>query len=138
MARATVLIVEDYPELRRSLREVLEENGFDVVEAPDERQAFTKLEEQPVDLVCTDIVLAEGSGYAVVDFVRKTAALRDLPILVMTGRCSPCDRACAEEAGANAVLIKPFPADDFVATVTRLMGRGPLRLATPPLSMSVA
>jgi DNA-binding response OmpR family regulator len=138
MVRATVLVVEDYPDLRATLREILEDSGFDVLEARDERQAIARLAERTVDLVCTDIVLAEGSGYAVVDHVRQTAALRDVPVLVMTGRSSPCDRAFAEEAGANSVLVKPFAPDEFVATVTRLLGKKPLRLATPIQTASVA
>ena len=130
MARSRVLIVEDYPDLRAELRELLEAEDLDVIEAPDERQALAKLEEGPVELICTDLVLAEGSGYALMDFVRGHPALRDLPILVMSGRSSPCDRAFAEEAGANAILVKPFARDEFVAAVKRLLGVRPLRLAS--------
>lgn len=130
MARATVLVVEDYPDLRSSLCDLLRDNDFAVIEARDERHALAELAKGPVDLICTDLVLAEGSGYAVMDYARASETLRDIPILVMSGRSSPCDRAFAEEAGAHVILIKPFEPDEFLGCVQRLIGKKPLRIAS--------
>jgi two-component system chemotaxis response regulator CheY len=114
------LLVEDDPELRKLARRYLEKLEFDVEEVANGRHAIARLNEARPDLVCLDLMLPEQSGYEICEFIRHTPGLKDVPVLVVSARAMPEDRAHAEEVGADAYLIKPFSMKEFSDTVTRL------------------
>jgi CheY-like chemotaxis protein len=126
--RKTVLVVEDNPDLRDAMVGQLCEMGLDHCEAGDVRSAVEQLILRRPDLACLDLVLPELSGYELCEFIRRSPALRDVPILMMSGRSLPEDQALAEEAGASAYLPKPFTLEQFEWAVRELLGgdeRGP-------------
>ncbi|MFL5321136.1 MAG: response regulator transcription factor [Myxococcaceae bacterium] len=118
-----IMVVEDHPELGEQLRELLEQQGFEVHLASDGRSAKNIISKVKPNLICTDLVLSEGSGYEVCDYVRASSELGSTPILMMTGKSLPTDRAFAEEAGANVVMIKPFDTKEFLRNARELLGR---------------
>ena len=71
-------------------------------------------------------MLPELSGFEVCEFMRAKPELSDVPILVMSARAKPMDRAFAEEVGATAYLVKPFKRSEFSRAVNALheAGRG--------------
>jgi CheY-like chemotaxis protein len=119
--RQTVLLVEDDPVIRKLVKMYLERMGLLVVEAADGRSALRLLTEMAPDLACLDLVLPESSGYEVCEFIRSSPAMRDIPILVMSGRALPEERAHAVEIGASAYLIKPFTRAEFTNQVDMLL-----------------
>lgn len=123
----TVLVVEDDPALRRLVQGYLSLMGFQVVQAADGKSAMALLKEHRLDLVCLDLMLPESSGYEVCEFIRQTPGLKDLPILMMSARTLPEDRAQAEEVGATGYLIKPFTRAEFTQQVTEVLSRGAAR-----------
>ncbi len=120
-ARRTVLLVEDHPTLRRSLRESLDQMGFDILEAADANSAITRLAECAPDLVCLELVLPESNGYEVCEFIRQSPQHQTVPVLMMSGRGYPEDRAHAAEAGANGFLTKPFSEEEFRKRILSLV-----------------
>lgn len=116
-----VLVVEDHPELRRALRSTLEGMGVATAEAGNARAAIERLAAQKPDLVCLDLILPESSGYEVCEYIRQNEALRNVPVLAMSERALPEDRAFAHEAGATAFLPKPFTHREFRAQVLALL-----------------
>jgi DNA-binding response OmpR family regulator len=120
-----VLLVEDDPALRKLVKSHLDRMGLEVVEAADGRSALARLGEHAPDLVCLDLMLPESSGYEVCEFIRKTATLKHVPVLVMSARTLPEDRAHAEEVGASAYLIKPFNRATFTTQVSALLRTKP-------------
>jgi two-component system, OmpR family, response regulator len=117
-----VLVVEDDPALRKLVRIHLEAMGHDVQEAPDGKTALARIKEALFDLVCLDLMLPESSGYEVCEQIRADDRHKAVPVLIISARNLPSDRAFAEEVGANAYLSKPFTRADFVARVTALLG----------------
>jgi two-component system chemotaxis response regulator CheY len=114
------LVVEDDPEVRKLVRKSLERLAFTVAEARTGKEAMELLAKSEPDLVCLDLMLPEQSGYEICEYIRKTTALRSVPVLVISARALPEDRAHAEEVGADAYLIKPFSFAQFAAKVTAL------------------
>jgi two-component system chemotaxis response regulator CheY len=110
------LLVEDDPSLRKLVRGYLELIKFAVSEASDGRKAMSALQEQPYDLVVLDLMLPESSGYDVLEFIRKEGKTQT-PVLMMSARSLPEDRAHAEELGARLYLIKPFTRAEFTRAV---------------------
>ena len=114
-------MVEDDPEIRKLIAVNLTHLGFTVDEAGDVKTAIKKLDAARPGLLCIDIMLPEASGYDVCEHVRATPALKDVPILVVSARAMPEDRAMAEELGVGAYLIKPFTQADFNRQVERAL-----------------
>jgi two-component system chemotaxis response regulator CheY len=115
------LVVEDDPEVRKLVRKSLERLSFAVTEARTGKEAMDLLAKSTPELVCLDLMLPEQSGYEICEHIRRTAGLRHIPVLVISARALPEDRAHAEEVGADGYLIKPFSFADFTTKVTTLM-----------------
>lgn len=110
-------MVDDDPDIRRIVSTYLKRLGFTVSEAADGRAAMVALSKARPTLLCIDVMLPETSGYDVCEHVRASPTLKGLPILVMSARDMPKDKAIAEELGARAYLTKPFTQAGFVAHV---------------------
>ncbi|MCL2625932.1 MAG: response regulator [Cystobacterineae bacterium] len=119
----TALLVEDDPSLRKLVKGYLRLLGFEVVEAPDGRRAMAALKQTSFTLVVLDLMLPESSGYDVLEFMR-VEALNDIPVLVMSARTLPEDRAQAEELGAKRYLTKPFTRAEFTQAVVSSVRKG--------------
>lgn len=107
-AKKTVLVVDDDPEIRKLLVTALSRMGFEVSSAADGKSAIKQLTQTRPSLLCVDLMLPESSGYDVCEYVQKTSALSGLPILMVSARSMPEDRAQAEEVGVRVYLPKPF------------------------------
>jgi two-component system chemotaxis response regulator CheY len=117
------LVVEDHPDARALVRTYLLSMGLEVVDVAEGRSAIRSLQASRPDLVCLDLMLPELSGFEVCEFMRSNPELRDIPILVMSARAKPMDRAFAEEVGATAYLVKPFKRSEFSRAVDLCMKR---------------
>jgi len=113
----TALVVEDDPEIRNLITIYLQRLGFEVVTASNGRIAMGKLDDHRPTLMCIDQMLPESSGYDVCEYVVKTPKLVGLPILMISARGMPGDRALAEELGVRKYLVKPFTQAQFIEHV---------------------
>jgi two-component system chemotaxis response regulator CheY len=121
----TALVVDDDPDIRKVIGAYLTKLGFSVAYAADGRAAISKLDEARPTLLCVDLMLPESSGYDVCDHVRNSEALRGLPILMISARTMPEDRAYAEELGVKRYLAKPFTQAQFIAHVKETLEQEP-------------
>jgi two-component system, OmpR family, response regulator len=120
--KRTALVVEDDPDVRGLVGKMLRAIGLEVAEVAEGRSAILHLAvHQRPDLVCLDLMLPELSGYDVCEYMRGDARLRTVPILIMSARALPQDRAYAEQVGASTYLVKPFKQKAFHAAVDALL-----------------
>jgi len=117
----TGLVIEDYRSERLLLKRQLHRLSFHVLEAADGKTAIRRLAEGPLDLVCLDLMLPDMSGFQICELIRRSPRHADVPVLVLSARAMPEDRAQAEQAGASGYLVKPFEWDLFDAEVRRLL-----------------
>jgi two-component system chemotaxis response regulator CheY len=120
---ACALIVEDDPALRRMVSAYLKAMGITTIEAPDGRTALRELQDKVPDVICLDLMLPELSGFDLCEHIRREPQLRDVPVLIMSARGFPEDRAAAEEVGASAYLVKPFTRAQFAGHIDALLRR---------------
>jgi two-component system chemotaxis response regulator CheY len=113
------LVVEDDPAVRRMVRGFLVHMKYVVTEAPDGKKALTALSNGKFDLVLLDLMLPESSGYDVLEHIRDQGL--KVPVVMMSARSLPEDRAHAEELGARLYLIKPFTRTDFSQAIRSVM-----------------
>jgi DNA-binding response OmpR family regulator len=116
-AARKALVVEDHPEARALVRTYLVAMGIEVVDVAEGRSAIKFLQDGRPDLVCLDLMLPELSGFEVCEFMRSRPELSSIPILIMSARAKPMDRAFAEEVGATAYIVKPFKRGEFSRAV---------------------
>ncbi|MEA2723844.1 MAG: two-component system, response regulator PdtaR [Gemmatimonadales bacterium] len=121
MVQHSILIVEDDPDIRRTLEIALSQAGYKVIEAKDGREAMRLWHEHHADLVISDIHMPDKNGLEVLIEVR---ALRpSTPVIVMTdgGRSEQMllSENNAKLLGAVRVVAKPFRMEEMLATVDR-------------------
>jgi DNA-binding response OmpR family regulator len=118
-AAATVLIVEDDPKIVSFLGKGLRREGFRFEWIATGREAITRLDEGGVDLLLLDLGLPDIDGLEVLRELRGRGM--DLPVVIITGRSDPRDRAVALSLGVAAYLTKPFAWADLLAMIRAAM-----------------
>jgi DNA-binding response OmpR family regulator len=122
--KPVVLVVDDDPELSLRMVAELERMDLEVLCALHYEAAVQALEARRFpSVVCVDLELPTRSGYELCEYIRGTLGRARVPILVTSDSAFPEGMACAEEAGADAFMKKPFSMRDFVASVDALLGR---------------
>jgi len=107
-AKKTVLLVEDEEPLRRVLRDLLEREGFTVVEAADGVQALDEVDRSAPDVLVLDLNLPRLDGYGVLSHLRARPSTARLPVIVLTAKGDEENEVRVFETGANDFLTKPF------------------------------
>ena len=121
--RATILLVEDEEPLRRVLRDLLEREGFGVVEAADGVQALDEIDRSAPDVVVLDLNLPRLDGYGVLTHLRARPSTAGLPVLVLTAKGDEDSEVRVFEFGANDFLTKPFRPRALSARLHALLKR---------------
>ncbi|MEZ5504749.1 MAG: response regulator [Gammaproteobacteria bacterium] len=119
-SRQTVLVIDDEPEVARAYFRTLKRVGLEVVIANDGFNAGVKLLTLKPALVILDLKMPNVDGFQVLQFIRSESALKGVKVLVASGQSHEV-LAQALEAGANAVLAKPFTNQALLDEVSRLM-----------------
>jgi len=117
MSQAKILIVEDDAGLREALVDTLLLGGYEVVEADSGEQAIVKLSEHTVDLVVSDIQMADMNGLALLRNIKHRHA--NMPVLLMTAYATINDAVQAMRDGATDYLSKPFAPEVLLNLVGR-------------------
>ena len=118
-----VLLVDDFEDGRALYAECLRLCGYRVVEAGDGRSAVSLVRELRPDIVVTDLALPVLDGCAVIRELKSDAAVCDIPVVALTGGTTARHVERAREAGCDAFLAKPCPADALLAVVRELLAR---------------
>jgi CheY-like chemotaxis protein len=124
-APARILIAESDDDTRMFYCESLRSLRCDVVEASDGRQALVSALSQPPTLVITETRLPLIDGFSLCEVLRRDAATRHVPILVITGESQQEKLSRARAVGANAVIVKPCAPETLLSEVMRLCSVAP-------------
>ena len=116
-----VLIVDDSASMRNVISMTLQSAGYDVLEAHDGQNGLTRLDGQKLNLIITDINMPVMDGLTFVKEVKKQAAYKFTPIIVLTTETDPAKRDVARAAGAKAWVVKPFQPQQLLEAVTKLV-----------------
>ncbi len=103
------LIVDDFSTMRRIVRNLLKEIGYaNADEAEDGVAALAKLKAGSFDFVVSDINMPNMNGFELLAKIRGEAALKHLPVLMVTAESKKEDIVMAAQAGASGYIVKPF------------------------------
>tara|TARA_R100000353_G_C6348171_1_gene152505 strand:- start:55 stop:441 length:387 start_codon:yes stop_codon:yes gene_type:complete len=107
----SILVVDDFPTMRRIVRSLLKELGFtNVEEAEDGQEALCKLKSGEFEFVVSDWNMPNLDGLEMLKQIRADEAMKALPVLMVTAEAKKENIVAAAQAGANGYIVKPFTA----------------------------
>jgi CheY-like chemotaxis protein len=131
----SILVVDDEPDVRDSVKYVLDRAGYSVRAVDSAMDAYAELARSPTDLVITDIIMPKINGVEAIETIRKS--FPSVRIIAISGGgnfgiaeyqptaiTTTAYLASAERAGAHLVLTKPFEAIDLIRAVEQVLGVG--------------
>ena len=118
-----ILVVEDETPIREMITFVLEQNGFNSVEAIDIKQAKDKIIEPYPDLILLDWMLPGGSGVKLAKELKQNEFTRNIPIIMLTARADEDDKVKGLDAGVDDYVTKPFSPKELIARIKAVIRR---------------
>jgi two-component system, cell cycle response regulator DivK len=119
-----ILVADDNAVSRELIREILETDDYEVIEAGDGREALEKIREHKPDLALLDIQMPVLNGNVVVQQIRSDPRLAGLPVAALTAFAMQGDREKALLLGFNTYITKPIDIATFRVKVAELLDKG--------------
>jgi len=120
-----VLVTDDEAPLRELVRGVLEEEGYEVITAPDGQTCLFEVVSRHPDLLVLDVMMPGMTGLEVLQVLRQRPRTKDLPVVMLTSLASDVDVLRGWLTGADCYLTKPFDPAELVLVVNRMVETGP-------------
>ncbi|MDX1810333.1 MAG: response regulator [Gammaproteobacteria bacterium] len=112
-----ILVVEDYESHRKLEKIILEQEGFNVIEACNGKEALNVLQTHDIDVVLMDKNMPQLNGDDTCYKIRNELGLKLLPIIIVTGNYEKSELVKSLDSGANDFISKPFSATELIARV---------------------
>ena len=119
--RTLIACIDDNHTVQRQVKMVLEMSGFDVLGITDPSICLTALARQKPALILMDITMPAIDGYELCKMLRQSRHMRNVPIIMFTGKEGLIDRMRAQLVGANDYITKPVNAEKLIAKVQGLI-----------------
>lgn len=123
LAPLTALLVDDSAAVRSQLETALKRIGVDATLASNAEEALTHTQHRQFDLVFLDVIMPGKDGYQVCRDIKHNPYTRSTPVLMLTSRSSPFDRARGALAGCDTYLVKPIDLKTFYGAVDKVLLR---------------
>ncbi|KMY68967.1 histidine kinase [Desulfocarbo indianensis] len=116
-----VLVVDDFSTMRRIVKNILRQLGFDnIVEADDGETAVGKLESERIDFIISDWNMPKMSGLELLKWVRNHDEFKDLPFLMVTAEAQKENVLEAVKAKVSNYIVKPFTAETLSEKIEKI------------------
>ena len=116
-----ILVVDDEPNVVRTLTFVLKKEGYDVSSAVNGEEAIAKIKESKPSLMFLDIMMPKKDGYEVCRELKSDSNLRDIHIVMLSAKGQETDKEKALSVGANEFMTKPFSPIGVIGRVKELL-----------------
>jgi len=120
-----ILIVDDEVYIRTLMEQALEdleEEGVEILLAQEGNEGLRFAREQKPDLMFLDIMMPKKNGYEVCEEIKGDPELKNIYIIMLTGKGQATDRAWGEEVRANEYITKPFNPDEILQKASDILG----------------
>src|SRR5208337_3110852 len=121
MEKGTIVVIDDSPLVRRLAEVALQEEGYKVFLAQDGEEGLKIANELIPSLILVDFIMPKISGYQFCQMVRENDHLKDIPIILITGKGEDAGKKFMEKFGIADYFIKPFKSESLVAKVNEIM-----------------
>lgn len=117
-----IMTADDSASVRQMVSFTLKQNGYDVVEAVDGKDALQKLGGQKVDMLITDLNMPNLDGIGLIKGARALPACKFIPIVMLTTESQDSKKQEGKVAGATGWIVKPFKPEQLLAVVKKVLG----------------
>jgi CheY-like chemotaxis protein len=117
-----ILVVEDKPDNRQLLRDLLEQVGFQVLEAVNGEEAIDRFKDEHPDLICMDMRMPGMDGYEATRSIKATVEGKRTPIIALTASAFEEDREIVMATGCDGFVRKPLKEHELFDNIKRLLG----------------
>ncbi len=114
---STLLVIEDNPDNMALVEEILEDEGFNVLQATEAEAGIAQLQTNKVDLILMDISLPRMCGLEATQIIKANTATQHIPIIALTAHAMQHDYENAMAAGCDGFITKPIDEDKLIATI---------------------
>lgn len=115
------MTADDSASVRQMVSFTLKQNGYDVVEAVDGKDALTKLSSQKVDMLITDLNMPNMDGLGLIRGVRAGILNKFIPIIMLTTESQDSKKGEGKAAGATGWIVKPFKPEQLIAVIKKVL-----------------
>ena len=120
-----VLIIEDEPDIRKTIDYNLTKESFKVVQAGSIEEGEKALASNQIDVIILDLMLPDGSGFTLCRDIKSDDKTKHIPIIILTAKTEEVDRVVGFELGADDYVTKPFSVRELILRVKAILKRGP-------------
>ncbi|WP_071190833.1 response regulator [Trichormus sp. NMC-1] len=114
----TILIIEDEPQIRKNIQQILDLEGFATITAEDGLEGLDMAEKHQPDMIICDVMMPNLDGYGLIEVLRQKPLTADIPFIFLTAKAENNDLRQGMELGADDYLIKPFKADELIRAIS--------------------
>ena len=118
----TILVIDDFKDMRENIIEVLNANGYNTLEAENGRLGLTMAKEGNPDLIIADIMMPGMDGIELLEKIKNDEQTSSLPFMFLTAKAGDANIQRGMEAGADCYLTKPFKIKDLILEISDLLG----------------
>ena len=109
------------------LVEMMRLSGYDVFRSSGGRQAIQQVTRKRPDVVLLDLMMPDVSGLDVLRYIRHDPRLKDIPVIILSARCTPSEIQSGLDAGADLFLTKPVGCEDLRNAVEEVVSAGRMK-----------
>ena len=122
-----ILVLEDEPDIRKTLEYNLSREGYKVISAASIEQAKTFIKSDTFSLFLLDLMLPDGSGLDLCKMLKGNSETESVPIIILTAKDDEIDKIVGLELGADDYVTKPFSVRELILRIKSVLKRGTLK-----------
>ena len=121
---ACVLVIEDEPDIRKTIDYNLSKESFKVIQAASIEEGEKSLASNKIDVIILDLMLPDGSGLTLCRDIKSEPKTKNIPVIILTAKTEEVDRVVGFELGADDYVTKPFSVRELILRVKAILKRG--------------
>ena len=119
-----ILLIEDEPDIRKTLEYNIAREGYDVITAPSLSEGRNHLNSSSFSLILLDLMLPDGSGLDLCREIKSDKEKTATPIIILTAKDDEVDKVVGFELGADDYVTKPFSVRELILRIKAVLKRG--------------
>ena len=119
-----VLVIEDEPDIRKTIDYNLSKESFKVTQASSIEEGEKALALNKIDVIILDLMLPDGSGLTLCRDIKSEPNTKHIPVIILTAKTEEVDRVVGFELGADDYVTKPFSVRELILRVKAILKRG--------------
>lgn len=121
MTKTKILVVDDDPNIMRTIRDRLEKNGYDVLTAPNGREGLEMALDEKPDVVLLDIIMPIMDGHEMLEALRRQPSGEEPSVIMFTARSQKQDISRANACGIDDYVVKPFDLGELLERIENVV-----------------